>query len=392
MPDIRGYVEQFGARSFKEEPFNVLDSLVFSQVCYMPFEGLLDVEGASAGLPAAWAFLAARYPDGLTDPFQQKRYLLTRLSAGAPRYQAVLLHDYVNHVDPREVTQFSATAFEMPTGERCIAYRGTDLTIAGWVEDLNMSFMSVPAQTLATAYLERVAAQREGTLYLNGHSKGGHLAMFAASTVAPATQAWLAAVHSFDGQGLDEGTFHGEGYARVAGRIQSYVPQSSLVGLLLCYHPIYTVVRSNGLGLLQHDVLTWQVEGGAFETAPELDWTSRVTHEAIEEWLQKLDHDDRRLLVDTITRVVDAAQADTVDQITANWREKGGRMLAAMRELDAPTKKTVRSFLRMLFTYGANTAVRTILPGLFRTVFGTLSKKEPDEACSLPSAALPHDG
>lgn len=383
MPDICQFVQTYANTSFAELPFGTLDSLALSQVCYMPFEGLLEGD-ARATLGEAWAFLRGRYPNGMDDPFQQKRYLLTQSCADTARYADVALHGYVNHIDPRQVTQFSATTFDVPTGERCVAYRGTDLTLAGWKEDLNMSFMIVPAQTMATAYLEKAAEDWSGPLYVNGHSKGGNLAMFAAARANPQTQERLTAVHTFDGQGLDEETFRSPGYERVTERIASFVPQGSLVGLLLCYHPEYTVVRSSAAGLLQHDATTWQVEGNCFATAPELDWTSRVTHEAIEAWLLKLDKDDRRLLVDTISRIVGATQADTVDQIMANWRENGEKMLTALRELDAPTKKTVRSFLRILFTLGANNAMRSLLPGLFRSVFGTGQQPAKPDGATQP--------
>ena len=46
---------------------------------------------------------------------------------------------------------------DLSGGECYIAFRGTDLTIAGWKEDLNMSFMTVPSQKEAVAYTERTA-------------------------------------------------------------------------------------------------------------------------------------------------------------------------------------------------------------------------------------------
>ncbi len=379
MPDIRDYVRQYADVSFADQSFGVLDSLLFSQVCYMPFEGLLD-DGASCAMREAASFLRERFPAGLEDPFQNKRYDLTLLCADTARFGGVLLRDYINHIDVSAQTQFSATTFDTPSDERCVAYRGTDLTLVGWREDMNMSFMVVPAQERAADYLAHAIQSHAGGVTVNGHSKGGNLAMFAASAVAPEQQDRVLAVHTFDGQGLEEETFRSAGYARVTPHIFSYVPQGSLVGLLLCYHPVYTVVRSDAAGIWQHDAITWQTQDASFQVAPKLNATSVATHEAIEKWLADMSKEDRKLLVDTLFQIVNATNTETVDQLSANWRDNGGKMLAAIRDLDPPTKRAVRGFLHMLFTVGANTAMRGFLPGLLRVVFGTSQHAAPEEA------------
>ena len=67
-----------------------------------------------------------------------------------------------------------------------------------------MSFKPVPAQQEAVAYVTRAAAAFDGELLLGGHSKGGHLALYAAAHAAPEVQARISRVYSFDGPGVDE--------------------------------------------------------------------------------------------------------------------------------------------------------------------------------------------
>jgi len=136
--------------------------------------------------------------------------------------------------------------------------------------------------------------------------------------------------------------------------------------MLLNYHPVYTVVRANTLGVLQHDVMTWQIRQGDFIRLEEVDMTGKVTDEAIHAWLASMDMEERRLLVDTLYQVVDASQAQLVTELVEDWRDSAARMLEAIRDLDQGVKKSVRRMLRSLFATGANEVIAGIVQSLTR--------------------------
>ena len=365
MPNLLDYIHETGDKTFLEQPFSAPDSLALTQIVYMPMEGLLD-RGGSATVREVWAFLARLYPEGLTDPFQRKRYFLTAACAAYDRLGDVTVSCYVNHIDAGQETQFCACVFTLPDGAAYIAFRGTDLTLAGWKEDLNMSFMRVPAQAEAVAFVQGVAEAFGGPLMLGGHSKGGHLALFAATHEPEAVRARISRVYSFDGPGVDSETLIGEGYRAVSKRVESYIPQSSVVGMLLCYHPEYVVVRSNTLGLLQHDALTWQVRDGAFETMSGLDLGTRLTDEALRQWIDSLTLDDRRMLTDAVFRIISSINPETIDPLVQDPAGSSLRMFSAFRRLEPETRAKVRRMLGELFASGANEAARMLLPGTFR--------------------------
>ena len=216
------------------------------------------------------------------------------------------------------------------------------------------------AQVHAAPLLRRQGA----ALRLGGHSKGGNLAVYAGARVAPAVQERILRVYSFDGPGMDGETLGSQGYERISARIESYIPQSSVVGMLLHYHPRYTVVRSASLGILQHDAMTWQVENGDFVRMDGLDMSGKITDEAIHTWLQGMDMDQRRELVDTLYRVVDASHAELVTDLIEDWRDSAVKALEAIRGLDPQAKGNVRRMLRSLFSSGAGGVVRTLLSHL----------------------------
>lgn len=362
MPNIQDHALSAGGYTLAQRPFDALDSLVLTQLVYMPMEGLMD-RGQRPTVAQAWAYIREHVDYERLDTFQKKRYRLFECCAGLKRYRDLPMHDYVNIIDGAMEMQFCACTWDLSRGECYIAFRGTDLTIAGWKEDLNMSFMTVPSQKEAVAYTERMA-RRGMALRLGGHSKGGNLAVYAGARVAPSVQERILRVYSFDGPGVDEETLGCQGYERISARIESYIPQSSVVGMLLHYHPRYTVVRSTSIGILQHDAMTWQVENGAFVRQDDLDMSGKITDEAIHTWLQGMDMDQRRELVDTLYHVVDASQAELVTDLVDDWRDSAVKALEAIRELDPQAKANVRRMLRSLFSSGAGGAVRTVLSHL----------------------------
>lgn len=365
MPNIRDHAVLIGEETLEERPFDPIDGLLLTQIVYMPMEGFLD-RGQRATLKELWGFLEKQYPQGFEDPFQQKRYLLTEACASMPRYRDWEAHHYYSKIDPEREMQFGVCSFDMPHGQTYIAYRGTDWSLTGWKEDLNMCFMTVPSQREAVEYAQRIAAENGNALLLGGHSKGGNLAVYAGARVDGATRERIRRVHCFDGPGVDEETLHSEEYALLSQRIESYLPQSSIVGMLLHHHPVYTVVHSKSVGILQHDAMNWQVKDGAFVTLKDLDLSGRVTDETVHTWLKGMDIEARRLLVDTLYQVLEASQRETLDGLVKDWQESALKMLEALRELAPEVRKNVRHLLMSLFSISAKETLRNLLPHVLR--------------------------
>lgn len=365
MPNIQDHALAAGEWSLDDHPFDALDALVLSQLVYLPMEGYLD-GGGSCTVEEAWDFLEANVdPEGF-DRFQKKRWRLFECCAGLQRYRHWRLCDYVNQIDTEREMQFCACTYRLPGGLSCVAFRGTDLTVVGWKEDFNMCYMTVPSQHEAAEYVRRAALRTQDELLLCGHSKGGNLSVFAGATADEATARRIRRIYAYDAPGVDEDTLGSPGYAGVSERIESYLPESSVVGMLLNYHPVYTVVEARTVGILQHDAMTWQVENGAFVTLAGVDMTGRITDEAMHAWLAGMDLEQRRLLVDTLYNVVDAAQAELVTDLATDWLESAGRMLEAIRGLDAKVKRDVVKMLHSLFSTGASEVVRQVVAALLK--------------------------
>ena len=171
------------------------------------------------------------------------------------RYANMTLKGYVQQTDPVEEKQFAAITVETMDGLHYLAYRGTDSTLIGWKEDLNMSFQTtVPAQREAVEYLNRAAEMLAGELRLGGHSKGGNLAAYAASFCESQVQQRIRSVSNNDGPGFASSILEQQGYQRIKQRIHTFLPQSSVIGMLLGHEEEYTVIPRTQRGLMQHDL------------------------------------------------------------------------------------------------------------------------------------------
>ena len=117
----------------------------------------------------------------------------------------------------------------------------------------------------AKKYLKEVLRELDGDFILTGHSKGGNLAAYAASQVNPLLQERIKKIYSYDAPGLNKVIIESDGYKAIANKIQHYIPQGSIVGMMLEIPKQMAIVKSTALGgLAQHDTFSWQIEGDSF--------------------------------------------------------------------------------------------------------------------------------
>ncbi|MBQ4579956.1 MAG: DUF2974 domain-containing protein [Clostridia bacterium] len=346
MPNIMDYMAWRGDIAFGYSPLNDLDSLVFASLSYLTYP-------AQSGLIRD---LGVQLPPVDKAQFAHVHECRALLSAAAmtQRFAGIRVQHPVAVTDQDRDMQFAAVTFDLPDGSHYVAFRGTDSTIVGWREDFTMAFESpVPAQSAAVKYLKEAALLTDGPLILGGHSKGGNLAVYAAAHVDPMLQSRIRAIYSFDGPGLDDATVASQGYIAIARRIRSFVPQQSVVGLLLTYHPEYTVVKSDGVSLLQHDSFTWQVLGTDFIAVTELDVSSQLVDQTVHAWLSRSTPDQRRVFVNTIFDILEATGANTVKELARDVPGHAPAILKALQKVDFDTARMVITLFGQFISIGA---------------------------------------
>jgi len=194
----------------------------------------------------------------------------------------------------------------------------------------------VPAQREAVNYITRVIAELNLPLRTGGHSKGGNLAVYAASMCPPSAQRRIEAVYNFDGPGLSAAAARSDGYAAIESRIETYLPESSIVGILLERSERYHVVKSSAEGVMQHHPLSWQVTPSGFELLDELDRQSLYADRTIRDWLAEMSAQQRKTFVNALYSIMESTGARTLNEI--DWQKSAPRMLEAFGDLDLRTK------------------------------------------------------
>ena len=346
------YLQKYGDISFREKPLNDVDSLALCQLSYLKFDGM--VSDVRHNGPSVTLREIAERPDvdklfGDVRFEKENRALFEGMLSGR-RFRDMKLNCYINLVEKEWETQFSATTFILDDGTLFLAFRGTDETIVGWKEDFNMAFQeAVPAQLLAQDYVREVAAEYVMPLRLGGHSKGGNLAVFAAARSTPDIQQRILEVYNNDGPGFTDYLMGDPGYLAMVPRIKTYVPQSSVIGMLLEHEEDYTVVDSSQQGLMQHDGFSWAVLGNRFVRLHSVTRQARLTDQELRGWVQGLTVEQREKFVDSAFQVLEASGAQTLTDLKADSFKAVRPMVRALKDLDKETREALLKFMSILF-------------------------------------------
>ena len=336
-----------GDLSLQERPFNEVDCAVLASISYLPFERI-DLPSLHEALTVEEASrLVLEMPDIRRAVLLPNDVRFLQVLTECPRFKDARLLAFANKMDVASQTQFSATTVDLGSEALYIAFRGTDETLIGWKEDFNMGVVCpVPSQQLAVDYLNETVGGRP--LIVCGHSKGGNLAVYAAALCRQDVQDRIQSVYNFDGPGFTEEVLSTEGYARIKSRIQTFLPQFSVVGMLFSNEGKCSIVHSEQVGIMQHDLFSWDVEKDRFCYLETINRSSRFIDCTLAAWIDQMDHEQREQFVEGIYTVLKQTNARTTKELGDNWFTTVRRALRSLKNLDEPTRRAVVQTLLLL--------------------------------------------
>lgn len=358
MARLFDYLTWRGDLTLAQTPFCEVDALVLSRLAYLPFDGAVS-ESFTEEIPLREAakLLLAQEDFSSRVLVAQDIRLLTELAKSA-RFGDILLSGSESILDLETQTQFAALTINLGN-MRCFAFRGTDNTFVGWKEDFNMTFTyPIPSQLRAAEYLQRGMAETQGEAIVCGHSKGGNLAVYAAA-LCPEPER-ITAIYNHDGPGFDDRLFSTAGYQAIRTKIHTYVPQSSIVGLLLEHVDGYTIIRSENEGLMQHDLYSWQVLATRFVTLDTVTNGSRFLDSTLRTWLTELEPTEREAVVDTIYEMLLRSNINSAPELWEKKYQSIRSLLRARKGIDEEARKNLMHALRLLVK-----SMRSSLPAFY---------------------------
>ena len=354
MYNIFDYLEWRGDLTFEQTGICDADAVILSRLSYLPFDGAVSekFDTFTTVSQAADRVFSGGNPAFLWDGDDR---LLSAL-AESGRYRDLKLCGYVNEVDDGRQMQFSAMVIEIGSGLRFISFRGTDNTLVGWQEDFNMFFtFPVESQIEAQKYFERVTECFDGEFCLGGHSKGGNLAVYVSAFSSPAVQDRITAIYSMDGPGFELEHLEGSGFDRIAGKIRTYVPQSSIFGMLFEHEESYTVIKCNQKGFLQHDVYSWEIKRDSLVELSRRNGTSAFFDHTLTQFAAKMTPQERRDFTEAIFNIMKSTEEYTFDDMADKLVKDIPIMLKTFTKLDSETRSMIGArLLSFLKTAGGN--------------------------------------
>jgi len=379
---IIDYVKKYGEFSFDERKMNDVDSLVLCQLAYLKFDGL--VPQVRENKPFVTIEEVSKNPEHeklfSDERFEKNNRALFDAVASSKRFKKLKMNCYVNIVLTEEEfqTQFSAITFMMEGGTLYIAYRGTDETLIGWKEDVNMAFLSpVPGQAYSMKYLNMVVDRLRNPIILGGHSKGGNLAIYAAMNCRPAVQERIQKIYCMDGPGFRAETLRDCHYEKIESRTERVVPQSSIIGMLLETGECYKVVKSKNFGIMQHDPFSWQIKDGEFVTVPKVDHGSALLEKTINQWVYSMETEKIKKVTDILFDVVQASNTDNLIDMESDYKAALGAMKEKMNQMDGEDKEIVKQVFGVLLAMAGQNLKSDIKNG-FKQFFTFFQKEKKD--------------
>lgn len=348
--NVFDYIDWRGDLSFGQSPFNEIDALILSIFAYLDFSCLKE--------NVTYFRQAVRLINHLPDEeklkgpglIMQEVVALANAAARSERFGAMGVCRFSHSTDEQLEMQFAAVTFLLPDGTAFLSFRGTDNTLVGWKEDLNMCFINgIPSQLAAAEYAESVAGQINTALRLGGHSKGGNLAIWASARMSADLQNRIVGVYGNDAPGFNESFLNSDGYKAVRGKIRSFVPESSVVGVLMA-HDDYTIIHSKSPSLLQHNPFSWLVSGKHFVYDDTRTVSGKRFEKIINSWIKAMSVEEREEFIESLYEIATSSDAKTLEDLDKSKLRSIVSMSKTFREMGLRKQaQLVLSLSKILF-------------------------------------------
>lgn len=369
MSNILDYVQLTEAVSFDDMPVNELDVAVLNELAYLPLTKPQQDSLQNQFLPLGEVISHSDIDLEEVAPsfmITENRVALLKAVLASQRYQGLQFGYYVNDIDSLFEKQFAAVVAYLPSFDYYqLIFRGTDETLVGWKEDFNMTYMSeIPAQRSACQYLSHFLVHYPRSIIVSGHSKGGNLAIYAASFMPSELQQYLDRVYIFDSPGLHEHVLEREGYQQIRHKIKAYKPKESIVGVMLASDIQANILESKAKGILQHDLFNWQTETNQFVRVDELTHLSQSLQKTFTEWMTEYSKHDLKEMSDTFFDLFFSLGIDNLDDLKTVDLQTTKVFLEKLAHLDSRKKALLFDALKTLLgIYHQNSLDLTVKKG-----------------------------
>jgi hypothetical protein len=359
---VADYLTWRGDIPFSVDPFNEVDNLVLCIVSYINFRRFPELLTRNPREAVLLSDICQKLTveDEQLGLSQLSYIPVVQQAAQTERFAGTRMFAFEDRSDEEAQMQFAAVTFLLPDKSVFVAFRGTDTSLVGWKEDFNMSYLeSVPAQVRAAEYTAEIMRLcRFHKVRIGGHSKGGNLAAWAGLHLPHRDYGRLLAVYNNDGPGFSRSMTERPEYALLKDKLHTFIPESSIVGVLLEHCEDYTVIASTARSIMQHEALSWCTERNRFIHLEERSAMGRRSDDVLRDWIGSMTPQERKDFTDAFFEILSmGGKARTLDDV----QEMGlSGAVALVKEYAGADEKTrrilVETFKRLAVDIGEEVA------------------------------------
>ena len=290
--NIYTYINYYKNYTVKENPFNMMDALIYTYMTYIPLNNIQNGIGIK------------EFRDLITEDMlhgmAKDAYKMIKLIASSKRYKNIKIYNVIKEYT--DDIEFGALTIR-DKDYVFVGYQGSIGTMAGWKENFNITYeYPVKTQKRALEYFNKSTNILDLKIYVAGHSKGGNLAMSTVMELPKLSYDRVVKVYNFDGPGFRKEEFYSNKFKLLQKKLINIMPEGSLVGILQ-NNEKYNFVKSSGIGFHQHFPVNWHTYGEFFEPSKELDSSKKIQDNLLDS-VNKISYDDLKKFVDTLFNLI----------------------------------------------------------------------------------------
>lgn len=339
-----------GDITFKYDPFNEVDNLLLSQITYIKFDDYITSTDKKTIKELSDLCLDNYETLKNGKKIVNENIAILTAMANTKRFRDCIIHHYCSHLYKDSTEQFAAMMIDLPDKTTVVSFRGTDETFIGWKEDLMLSYQSVNAQRDALKYVEEYCNILFRKYRFIGHSKGGNLALYAATNCKKKLKKKIIQVISNDGPGLIKGSYSLEDYEAIKDRYTLIASEKYGVGTIYEMANNKKIVKTSANNIVSaHNMLTWIIEGNHLINADKESSETELTRKIINQILEETNEEEREILVEEIFKCLEQYDIHTTIQLSEGGLPLFVKILKSLNDMDNVAKKTASKMLKTIY-------------------------------------------
>ena len=348
--NIVDYLHEYGNISLKESSFNEVDNLVICQMGYSRIDKYFNDKDSYtiAELNKLYFNDHSENQVQYDASFIGHAPFVLKAMAESERFKNARVINFKSIIDEEKPEQYCSFEVELDDGTSYIAFRGTDDTLIGWKESFELMYKEIAGETQALNYLKNIYNPNK-KYRIGGHSKGGALASFSA-IMFPEMHDNIINVYSNDGVGLNPKilpkNYH-DNFKTLKGKFIKIIPESDFFGALFSNPRKKRVIKANGVALMQHDPMNWQVQDNHFIPGT-LNKETVLIRDIFENFINNVSDNEFKQFIDGLNETLAKEGLYKINGITKGMIPAIIAGLKSIKTMSPSSKKVINELINAL--------------------------------------------